>query len=51
MAPLFSKCESCKKRRLIVKRRTYVHPIAGKIKSQSELCGKCYKDIKKMLLI
>jgi hypothetical protein len=42
------KCESCK-RIAISYRRSYTVAVAGKIKSKSELCRRCYKNIKKMI--
>lgn len=48
---LLSRCENenCKKLSLIVRKRTYVHPIVGKVHSQKEVCGRCAKGFKKII--
>jgi len=47
---LLTKCEACKEDRWFVMHRTYKEPHINKpIKSQSLQCGKCYRDIKKMI--
>lgn len=46
---LFSTCEGCRKRKILISKRKYNHRHAGKITSQSMLCRDCYKDIKAKL--
>lgn len=46
---IYSACEACKKKKFFIRKRVYKHKIAGKITSQSELCGKCYEAISKMI--
>lgn len=46
---LIGKCHSCKKVKLFIRKRTFVHKIAGTLTSQSELCGSCIKGIIKKL--
>ena len=46
---IFSKCQNCKRRAIIVKQRYYHNKHVGEIKSQSKLCGKCYRGIKAMV--
>lgn len=48
---LLTKCPSCAKYRLFIKKRKYAINKAnvGIVTSQRELCGKCYKTIKEML--
>lgn len=54
--PFFKQCEACVtkiprdlRRKLYVSKRLYKTKVAGVIESHSELCGKCYKEISKML--
>lgn len=46
---IFTKCPVCRKRAFIVRVRTYVHPKVGWMKSQTEQCGKCFKNIRKLM--
>lgn len=46
---LLTVCPVCNKRRLMTKKRTYKHRVAGIIVSQSEQCRKCYNNIRKMI--
>lgn len=48
MAKLLSKCEGCRKVKFFVTKRNYKTNV-GVMKSQSELCGKCFKGISKIL--
>lgn len=43
---ILSKCEVCKKRKLLIKIRTIKLLVAPyKMKSQSQMCGTCKKNI------
>lgn len=44
-----AKCEACKKKALIIKKRTYDVPKVGVITSKGQLCRACYKNILKMV--
>lgn len=46
---LLSNCEICKKRKLLIRRRPYTHKRVGLIKSKDEICGGCFRKIKKAL--
>lgn len=52
MSHFFHKCAICKKRRFFVSHRTYTMPkVSPKpITSQDELCGPCFRTIKKITL-
>lgn len=41
-------CSSCNKFKFYVRKRKYKTKYTGKITSNGELCGKCYKEIKKL---
>ena len=47
---LYNRCQGCKKYKFFIRKRKYTHKIAGEITSQAELCGKCYRNIKKMIV-
>ena len=44
---IFGICNACKKRKFIVKKRSYKHSNLGTITSNNNLCRKCFKAIKK----
>lgn len=47
---ILSKCESCKNRAVIVKKRRYVmKQIPDGFTSKSNLCRTCYTNVRKML--
>lgn len=47
---LLSTCKACDKKRLFIKKREYKVPNSSQtMVSQNEICGKCYKNIKKMI--
>lgn len=47
MIKFFQKCETCKKRKFIIKRRGIVMPIGGVALSQKLMCRNCQKIIQK----
>lgn len=47
----FAKCESCKRRRLVVKRRPVILPTGHVAMSQKKICRKCQKTIQKAIEI
>lgn len=42
---LFSKCETCRKRRLYIAKRNVTIPVGIIVKSKKLMCGHCYKAI------
>jgi hypothetical protein len=43
-------CSACRRRKLVVARRTYKHPkISAPITSDHDLCGPCFRKILKMV--
>lgn len=46
---LVGKCEGCKKLKLFIRKREFKTP-AVSVKSQSNLCGMCARNIQKMLI-
>lgn len=45
----FTKCESCRKRSLVIMKRNIVIPTGQTAKSQKRMCRKCYKGVIFML--
>jgi hypothetical protein len=47
---LFSKCDGCKERKMLIYKRTYkIQQIGQKLTSEGELCRKCAKELAKMI--
>ena len=45
----FTICPVCNKKRFLIKKRVYNHPILRTITSKNEMCRSCYKSILKMI--
>lgn len=46
---LLSKCEGCKQRKLLLKKRVFKTKHGGAITSQKQICGQCKKNTVVML--
>ncbi len=47
----FYLCSACRKVKFIVKVRTYFcKPLNTKVTSNGELCGKCFRQVKKLVV-
>lgn len=46
---ILQKCDACKQRRFITRKRAYVVKVAGKITSKGYLCSSCFKKVKDMI--
>lgn len=44
----FKICKFCKKRSIIIKKRTVILPNGLEVESEDKMCGRCYKKINKL---
>jgi bacterioferritin-associated ferredoxin len=45
----FSRCNGCQNHRLLIMKRNYKIREIGIVTSKDELCGNCYRTVKKMI--